>query len=59
MTEGKGREVAGLVGAGPSQVGAVGAMRARDVARPREKDIARAERTVVLRRQRDESSSAS
>jgi hypothetical protein len=32
----------GLVGAGPSQVGVIGALRARDVARPTPDDIARA-----------------
>ena len=60
MADGKqrkgGGDIAGLVGAGPSQVGTGGAMRARDAARPRPKDLTRAERTVVLRRQRSESS---
>ena len=32
----------GLVGAGPSQVGIVGALRARDVSRPTAEDVARA-----------------
>jgi hypothetical protein len=32
----------GLVGAGPSQVGIVGALRARDVSRPTPDDVARA-----------------
>ena len=32
-----------LVGAGPSQVGVVGALRARDVSRPTEADLRRAE----------------
>ncbi|MEO6715007.1 MAG: hypothetical protein ABIM89_16490 [Mycobacteriales bacterium] len=42
--------VANLVGGGPSLVGPIGAMRARDVSRPREADYARAEKTVVVRR---------
>jgi hypothetical protein len=42
--------VIGLVGAGPSMVGVTGAMRARDVSRPTDDDVARAERTVVVRR---------
>jgi hypothetical protein len=37
-----------LVGAGPSQVGVGGALRARDVDRPTEEDLAQAEREVVL-----------
>jgi hypothetical protein len=45
-----GHGVASLVGGGPSLVGPVGAMRARDVARPRDTDYARAEKTVVVRR---------
>jgi hypothetical protein len=45
-----GHGVANLVGGGPSLVGSVGAMRARDVSRPRESDLARAEKTVVVRR---------
>jgi hypothetical protein len=32
----------GLVGAGPSQVGVVGALRARDVSRPSPEDVAHA-----------------
>ncbi|MGF7238004.1 MAG: hypothetical protein ACQSGP_24050 [Frankia sp.] len=40
----------GLVGSGPSRVGPVAAMRARDVARPRPEDLERAEREVVIRR---------
>jgi hypothetical protein len=32
----------GLVGAGPSQVGVVGALRARDVSRPTPEDVVRA-----------------
>ncbi|PZS25385.1 MAG: hypothetical protein DLM59_20395 [Pseudonocardiales bacterium] len=41
----------GLVGAGPSQVGVSGALRARDAARPTEADEAAAERAVrVVRR---------
>jgi hypothetical protein len=35
--------VRGLTGAGPSQVGPVGAMRARDVSRPRAEHVAAAE----------------
>jgi hypothetical protein len=42
--------VGGIVGAGPSMVGVVGAMRARDVSRPTDDDLERAERTVVVRR---------
>jgi hypothetical protein len=37
-----------LVGAGPSQVGVSGALRARDVDRPTDEDLAQAERDVVL-----------
>jgi hypothetical protein len=37
-----------LVGAGPSQVGVSGALRARDVDRPSADDLARAEHEVVL-----------
>lgn len=40
----------GLTGGGPSIVGVSGAMRARDVSRPRESDSARAEKTVVIKR---------
>ncbi|WP_375478761.1 hypothetical protein [uncultured Jatrophihabitans sp.] len=35
-----------LVGAGPSQLGVSGALRARDVNRPTDDDLAEAERTV-------------
>jgi hypothetical protein len=37
-----------LVGAGPSQVGVSGALRARDVNRPTDDDLAEAERTVQI-----------
>lgn len=37
-----------LSGSSPSQVGLGGALRARDVARPTEADLAEAERTVVV-----------
>jgi hypothetical protein len=37
-----------LVGAGPSQVGPVRAMRARDANRPSDEDLARAEEEVVI-----------
>ncbi len=50
--------VGGLVGPGPSIVGLSGSMRARDVSRIREQDLARAERTVVLRRRPPEEPSA-
>ena len=40
----------GLTGGGPSIVGVSGAMRARDVSRPRPGDAARAEKTVVIKR---------
>ena len=42
--------VSGLTGGGPSIVGVSGGMRARDVSRVRAKDLARAEKTVVIRR---------
>jgi hypothetical protein len=42
--------VSGLTGGGPSIVGVSGGMRARDVSRPRPKDLARAEKTVVVKR---------
>jgi hypothetical protein len=45
-----GTGASGLVGSGPSIVGTGGAMRARDVARPTAEQVARAERTVVVRR---------
>ena len=38
----------GIVGAGPSRVGISGSLRARDVARPTDEDLARAETDVVL-----------
>lgn len=47
---GDARAVSGLTGGGPSLVGPVGAMRARDVSRPRPEDLERAERAVVIRR---------
>jgi poly-gamma-glutamate capsule biosynthesis protein CapA/YwtB (metallophosphatase superfamily) len=42
------RGLRGIVGAGASQVGVLGAMRARDAARPTEEDIATAERDLVI-----------
>jgi hypothetical protein len=42
------RGLRGIVGAGPSQVGVLGAMRARDAARPTAEDLAAAERDVVI-----------
>ena len=42
------RSLRGIVGAGASQVGVVGAMRARDAARPTAEDIAAAERDLVI-----------
>ena len=42
------RSLRGIVGAGSSQVGVVGAMRARDAARPTAEDIAAAERDLVV-----------
>jgi hypothetical protein len=42
------RGLRGLVGAGPSQVGVSGALRARDAARPRPEDLAAAERDLVI-----------
>jgi hypothetical protein len=42
------RSLRGIVGAGSSQVGVVGAMRARDAARPTAEDLAAAERDVVI-----------
>jgi hypothetical protein len=42
------RSLRDLVGAGPSQVGVGGAMRARDVNRPTEQDLAEAERELVI-----------
>lgn len=40
----------GLVGAGPSRVGTVGAMRARDVSRPSQEDLDEAIEKVIIRR---------
>lgn len=37
-----------LIGAGPSQLGVTGALRGRDVNRPTEDDLARAEERVVI-----------
>jgi hypothetical protein len=42
------RGLRGIVGAGSSQVGVVGAMRARDAARPTAEDLAAAERDLVI-----------
>jgi hypothetical protein len=42
------RGLRGIVGAGPSQVGVLGAMRARDAARPTAEDLAAAERDLVI-----------
>jgi hypothetical protein len=42
------RGLRGIVGAGPSQVGVLGAMRARDAAKPTAADLAAAERDVVV-----------
>jgi hypothetical protein len=42
------RGLRGIVGSGPSQVGVVGAMRARDAARPTADDLAAAERELVI-----------
>ena len=39
---------AGLTGGGPSQLGVEGSMRARDVSRPREADVAAAEKLVQV-----------
>lgn len=44
------RGLRGLVGAGPSQLGVSGAMRARDAARPTEADLAAAQRVQLVRR---------
>jgi hypothetical protein len=44
------RGLRGIVGAGPSQVGTLGAMRARDAARPTAEDLAAAERDLVILR---------
>ncbi len=42
------RGLRGIVGAGPSQVGLLGAMRARDAAKPTAEEMATAERDVVV-----------
>lgn len=42
------RGLRGLVGTGPSQVGVIGAMRARDAARPSPEDIAAAEEELTI-----------
>jgi hypothetical protein len=42
------RSLRGIVGAGSSQVGVVGAMRARDAARPTAEELAAAERDLVI-----------
>jgi hypothetical protein len=42
------RSLRGIVGAGSSQVGVVGAMRARDAARPSAEDLAAAERDLAI-----------
>ena len=42
------RGLRGIVGSGPSQVGVLGAMRARDAARPTAEDLAAAERDLVI-----------
>ncbi|MFL6129488.1 MAG: hypothetical protein ACJ73E_10535 [Mycobacteriales bacterium] len=42
------RGLRGIVGSGPSQVGLLGAMRARDAARPTEEDMAAAERDLAI-----------
>jgi hypothetical protein len=42
------RSLRGIVGAGPSQVGVSGAMRARDAARPTAGDLAAADRDLVI-----------
>jgi hypothetical protein len=42
------RGLRGLVGGGSSQVSPAAALRARDAARPREEDLARAERDLVI-----------
>jgi hypothetical protein len=46
--------VGGLTGGGPSIVGVVGAMRARDVSRPRPADEERAAKTLVVKRRTEE-----
>ncbi len=47
---GNGDAAASLTGGGPSQVGVYGAMRARDVSRATEDDLASAERLVQVSR---------
>jgi hypothetical protein len=47
---GDGEVAASLTGGGPSQVGVSGAMRARDVSRPDDDDVATAERLVQVSR---------
>jgi hypothetical protein len=42
------RSLRGIVGAGSSQVGVTGAMRARDAARPTAEELAAAERDLVI-----------
>jgi len=42
------RGLRGIVGSGPSQVGVVGAMRARDAAQPTAQDLAAAERDLLI-----------
>jgi hypothetical protein len=42
------RGLRGIVGSGPSQVGVLGAMRARDAARPTAEDLAAAEQELVI-----------
>lgn len=48
--DGRDDGLGGLTEPGPSRVGVVGAMRARDVSRPRPEDLEAAEREVVIRR---------
>jgi hypothetical protein len=45
---GEERAAAALTGGGPSVLGVEGSMRARDVSRPREEDLATAERLVQV-----------
>jgi hypothetical protein len=42
------RGLRGIVGPGPSQVGVLGAMRARDAAKPTAEDLAAAERDLLI-----------
>ncbi len=46
----RGGGIGSLVGAGPSVVGVSGAMRARDVSRPRPEQVADADANLVIRR---------